>query len=706
MPATRAQLRPRQKRRLRLQRQQLRCCGCLVLAGLAVVAFVVMAGRMRGWLETRRQARLQAEAYHFPLELEVEGRQFLRYQLVPITLRLQDPQGRPLVTDQPPVMTVWFNGEPVTTVGNLQKLQPRYRRDKQDYVCNWPVPWMAKPGTYLVQARTELKNPAEWRWAEEPTESRAITKPKPPPEPEGEVLCTAQAMIEVVQRTPPPFPVGTCFATWEMDFPNGPVTKPRGGKGDWRAIVDWCEYMGADTLLFRGAYTSTAAGALSRKQSFIQANLNAVPALAAEAHHRGLRFGAWAIAYETLPFGTNAGKPPYQYAQDISRSTGQTKELEFISLLDQQRPQDLAAFAAQMQADPNVDFIGLDYMRSDRGGYEMTDAFTGDMPVELPLNWPRFTQKQRWQFMATKIEKEWQTDRNFYDQWNWWRAHKGAEIVQGIIQQAQLRKPLFIFVLSWRHGEQHGQDPAMFNDAGAAALLPMLYQMPSKQHFEWTMKSWADYMTPGQANLAPGDQVDYFWHQKSLNPAGPELMYQRLMEAQKRMIYQDKPVGLFWHDISRAAVKGRLGPYPGSEWALAGAAAFSQLRQAWAVYPLRVTLAPLPAKARFGIPLRARVTVENLSKARIDDVSLRLEQTAGVKPSGPGRKTIPSLGPGEKIEVPLDAVITMPNGARANRFMVCLRLDWPPKDYGKAFRNDLPTTFLLMQYVQVSASGR
>ena len=705
MLALRARVRPRQTRRLRLQRQQLRCCGCLALLGVALVASVLMAGRLRGWAEGRRQARLQAEAYRFPLELEVEGKQFLRYQLVPITLRLQDSQGKPIVTEKPPVLTVWFEGEPVTTVGNLQKLQPRYRPGKQDYACNWPVPWMARPGTYIVQARVELNNPAEWRWAEPPAKKRAVTKPKPPPEPAGEVMCTAQAAIQVVQRTPPPFPVGTCFATWEMDFPNGPVAKPRGGKGDWRAMIDWCEYMGADTLLFRGAYTSSQGGAMTKGQPFVQYGLDAVPALAAEAHHRGLRFGVWAIAYETFPFTSNVGKPPYQYAEDISRTTGQTKELDFISLLDEQRIRDLAAFAAQMQADPNVDLVGLDYLRSDRGGYEMTDAFTGEMPVKLPLNWAKYNKKQRWQFMANKIEKEWQTDRDFYEQWNWWRAHRAAQIVESIIRQAQLQKPLYVFALSWKHGVQHGQDPAMFNDAGVSVLLPMLYQMPSQQHFEWTMGQWREYMRPGQANLAPGDQVDFFWHQKSLSPAGPELMYQRLLAAQKRMIAQGKPVGAFWHDISRAAVKGRLGPYPGAEWALAGAAAFSQVRQAWAVYPLRFTLAPLPAKARFGIPVRARVTVENVSGATVENVALRLEDTSGVKAAGAGRKTIPSLGPGEKIEVPLDAVVTTPNGARANRFMICLRVEWPRKDYGKAFRNDLPAMFVLMQYVRFSASG-
>jgi hypothetical protein len=415
----------------------------------------------------------------------------------------------------------------------------------------------------------------------------------------------------------------------------------------------------------------------------------------------------WAIAYETFPYHSNAGKPPYQFAQDISRATGQTRPGHFISLLDPQRPKDLAGWAAKMQADPNVDFVGLDYMRSE-GCYEMTDGFASEMPVKLPSNWAQLGEKQRWEFVAGKVEKELYSDQNFYDQWNWYRAHKDAEVVQSIIAQAHLSKPLYIFMLSWKHGFQHGQDPYMFNDAGVGVLLPMLYQMPSQQHFEWTMQAWQSYMRPGQANLAPGDQLDWFWHQKSTKPAGPELLYNRMVEAHRRMIPGSQPVGTFFHDLSRAAVKGNQGPYPGSEWALAGAAAFSQVRQDLGVYPLRVTLAKLPERAAFGETIPARVTIENLSGATIGKLTLRLEDTPGVGAGGAKAKSVPQLGPKEKWEVPLEAVVRTPigYGARGNRFMICLRLDWAPGDYGKEFRNDLPTTFVMMQYVSVSASGK
>jgi hypothetical protein len=360
-----------------------------------------------------------------------------------------------------------------------------------------------------------------------------------------------------------------------------------------------------------------------------------------------------------------------------------------------------------MQADPNVDYVGFDYMRSDVGGWEMTKPFTTDMPVKLPPNWAAMSEKQQWTFMAGKIEKAWQTDKNFYEMWNWWRAHVDAENAAYIIRQAQLTKPLFIFMLSWKHGTQHGQDPAMFNDAGVGFLLPMLYQVGSQDAFQYLIKSWVDYMKAGQVNLAPGDQLDDFWHQGNQGrvPAQPEILYQRMVEAQQRMVPGGRPQGEFFHDISRAAVYGRRGPYPGSEWALAGAAAFSQLRQGWGVYPLRCWLT-CPQTAGFGSAIGAQVTIQNVSQETVRGLQIKLENTAGVRASGQGRRDLTELGPGEKIEVPLSAVVDRPDGERANRFMVCVRVDWPQRDYGDKFRNDLPTTFVLMQYVQVSAGER
>ena len=707
VPATRST--PRDRRKRRQQLQQTRCCACLVVVVLAALVLVFAAGRISEFRQRHPPTSRASQTYLFPLELIAERREVYRYELVPLVLKLRDPQGHPLgPVKSPPVITAWFQDQPISTIGNLQKLQPRYRPATQDYAFSWPVPWMAAPGQYTFMARVRMDDPADWHWPFEKDPPKVLPgKEKPPPTPEGETYCTALATVTVRERKPPPFPAGSCIATWEMDFPTGPVPRPGGGIGDWRTIFEWCRFLGADTLLFRAAYTSSAAGPLSAEQPFTPLNLQATPQLAAEAHRHGLKFGAWAIAYETFPTHTNRGKPPYSFAQDISRSTGVIRALDFISLLDQPRRDDLASFARRMQADPHVDYVGFDYMRGDVGGWEMTEAFTRDMPVRLPANWGQMSQQQRWKFMATKIETEWQTDRDFYEMWNWWRAHLGAQNLAYILNRAQLTKPAFIFVLSWQHGAQHGQDPAMFTDAGASFLLPMLYQVDSQDAFEYLLRSWSEYMNPGVANLLPGDQVDDYWHQghRGRVPAQPELLYQRILAAHKRMIPGDAPLGAFFHDISRAAVQGRLGPYPGTEWALAGAAAFSQVRQNWSVYPLAFGLT-CPKTAGFGTALEPRVTIHNRSRVTVRDLEIKLESTRGVRASGAGRRDLANLAPGEKIEIPLGAIIETPDGTRANRFMVAVRVNWPAGEYGDKFRNDLPTTFVLMQYVQTSARKR
>jgi len=103
--------------------------------------------------------------------------------------------------------------------------------------------------------------------------------------------------------------------------------------------------------------------------------------------------------------------------------------------------------------------------------------------------------------VSLKVERQWQSDPDFYDCWNWWRAHLGAEIVRDIRAKAKLRKPLWIFILSWWHGRQHGQDPLMFNDAGVSLLAPMLYQVPNRTHFNIMVKDWNEYLRAGQVNL-------------------------------------------------------------------------------------------------------------------------------------------------------------------------------------------------------------
>ena len=693
---------PRSERRRRQRQQQSSCCSCLVVVVSLLIALVALRAPLaQWWREHRDTTAARSPQAMFPLDLRIDAPSYYRYQLVAIEVQIVNEQGQAVRMDKPPRIVIRHDDEVVVTIAGVKKLVPRYDKENSVYRCFWPVPWRAQAGRYLAEAKMPLAEMGAWQWQipepkrEEQDEDRSLSM-------EGSGYCVAQAEFEIKTRPPPPLPPGLCAATWEQDFPRESLRRPDGSVGDWRAMLDWCEFMGADCLWFRGAVTETYHGALSLDQPFATHNLEAIPQLAKAAHQRGLKFGVWAVAYATYPTHTNKYKPAYDYAQDISRSTGKISEMDYVSLLDPLRVEHLADFAKQMQNTDNVDFIGLDYLRSDRGGYEMTEQFTNEMPVQLPVGWDNWDKQRRWRYVATMVETQWQSQRgrDFYEQWNWWRAHQTAEIVSQIIAQGQITKPVWVFLLGWEHGTQHGQNPTMLTDAGTALITPMLYQVKSQEHFEAMVRSWHDYMDPGVANISAGDQVDDYWHQRSRRPvASPELLYQRMMTAHHRFIRNGRTKGGFWHDISRAAVKGTLGPYPGREWALAGAAAFSQIRQSWKVYPLHVEMSS-PQTASIGGIFAPRISIENITDTQVKDIEILLENTPQTNPSGPRRKTVPKLGAGERIEVPMRVKITGPDAARANRFMVAVRINWPAGDYGPTVRRDLPRTIVMMKYGQ------
>ena len=668
---------------------------CLVLGIIAV------RGPLTRWRERRQEIRqARAEPTNlFPLEISLDNSSYPRYSFVRASLKLVDSLGRSARADDPPKITVKHNDERVETVGGLDRLTPKHRARNGAYVYYWPIPWNAPPGRYVVEARCELENPQLWAWETKEEEVRRKQELKDEEASEmavtGEALCVARVAFEVPPSKPASFPPGMCAVTWEPSFPREPVRKPSGARGDWRAMFDWCEFMGADTLWFRGAATQAYTVVLTMQQPFAQADLDAIPLVAAEAHRRGVKFGAWAMAYNTLPRRSNAAKPPYRYAQDISRSTGEIRETSFVSLLDEDRPKHLAAFFKAMQEDPNVDYIGLDYMRTERD-YGLTDDFARKMPVKLPDDWAEMDQGARWKYVARRVEPPgYQEHPEFYEAWNWYRAHLGAQLVARIISKSQVKKPVWVFALSWKHGEQHGQDPIMLTDAGVTMLAQMLYQTESRQHFEIMLKDWPRYVHVGQANILCGDQVDDHWHQKM----GPGELYKRMIEAHEQFIEGGHTQGGFWHDISRAAVRGTLGPYPGSEWALAGGAAFSKIRETWGVYPIKANLVA-PAKAPVKTPFRAQLNIENIGEKPVRRIKVKPMTTVDVQVERSQPTEVASLGPGQILTIPFSVRIARKNPVRKHRFMTAFRITWPAGSYGSAFRADLPRVIIVMKYVE------
>ncbi len=695
---------PAARRRRRQSEQQSTCCSCMLVVVSALIALIVLWRPVADWRRQRHEVRTApAVVEMFPLDLQANARVYYRHNLVRLAVRVVNPQGQPVKLDEPPRIIVRHDGDVVITVGGVRRLVPAWDAQSKSYVCHWPIPWSAESGVYVAEAEMKIADPAAWPWELQipPDQQQRSYE-------DGTAYCIAQSAFEVAHRARRDIPPGLCVATWEPDFPQDvALRRPDGTTGDWRVILDWCEFVGADALWFRAGVTRQGCTA---ERPFVGRNLEAVARLAAAAHKRGLKFGVWATAYVTYPErrSDNRGLPRYEWGQDISRRTGTISDQAYISLFDQDRISHLAGFFRQMARIREVDFVGLDYLRDDPpGGYEIVDRFTSEMPVRLPDNWVNYSRKQRWKHLAQKVESEFDSvaGKDFYEQWNWWRAHLNAGNVEQIITQSGVEKPVWLFQLSWMHGAQHGQDAFMFNDAGVALIAPMLYQSPSDRDFDFLLEFWNEYAQPGHLNLAAGDQVDDFWHKPtrgatkgSRNPAAPEVLYERMVRAHGEMVEGERTIGGFWHDISRAAVLGRRGPYPGTEWALAGAAAFSQIRQSWELYPITVKMS-VPDSAGIGATFTAAVAVENTTEATVRDILIKLEETEHISPVGQRERRVAELGPGESHTVPLSVRITRADATRANRYMVAARVNWAAGEFGEKRRADLPRTFVAIKYL-------
>jgi len=704
----------------------------LLILGAALLILVVAS---RGaWLRWLRHRPAHGDEHRvaglgFPLQVSIPTRPvFRRYDLVPLRVRCLAPDGTPVEGQQPRVRVRRSDGELVAGTGDVEVLPLRYDRQLRGWTSSWPVPTNPTVGAG-VWYEFEVSMPVaadQWRWGVAQHRQPGAAKEdraRAGAEPKQEALCTAYQRFQVVGRAPSKqTPPGLCVAIWEdyvREAQRG-LARPDGTKGDWRAIFDWAEFAGADAVWFRAAVTDARDPnvRLTVERPFVELGDDELARLGQEAHRRGLKIGAYVVAFETLPNGerahaaTRARKPAYIWTQDWSMGRRVPLEEGAVSLLDPNRPVALRRFFERMEHNPNVDFIGLDYLRSgaDWGSYELVDRFMRDMPVARPAGWLRWGEPERMRWLCEKLERGvgWHANAQLYHQWNWWRAHQTSTMLAQQLQAAEVAKPVWAFTFSWWHGEQSGQDPIMFVDAGVDLCAPMAYNISAvgfrtpHAAFEGVVGQWGRYLRPGQTYLIPGNEVRDAAQHRTRNPAAPEELYARLVECAESMTPGQPTQGLFWHDISRAATKGPdyLGPYPPREWGLAGAAAFSRLRELWKLQPVKVEMEAPGPTVPIGATAEYWVRIANLTRKEIRNVEVQFEPTDAMVCTGETRQGVRSLGGEQEVRVPLRVRVERPNGARANRFMVAARVRWARGNYGSGYREDVPRSILAMRYVQ------
>ncbi|MFH1783508.1 MAG: hypothetical protein ABH868_01215 [bacterium] len=534
------------------------------------------------------------------IEIKASKEKYLHFELVDITAARSDGSSRRGDLPQSLTAHVKRDGKPVQTIGKRIEFSLIYDPSLKMWQGKWPIPWNAPTSKYTIHLDTTSVSGISF----EPSS------------------------FEIIRRTPPKIPQDLYILTLESSAELRGIKIPsqeNSKEASWQNIIEWAEYIGADTIWYLGGQTAGWKQKVDEDFPWNKGNVAMLEEFAALAHERGIKFGVWTSAY--LTFGKKEFRSDkYEYAFNYDEESDECSPTDrTISLGDKARRQDIIDFILLVSKIPGVDYVGLDYIRNAFGGFEMVDEFAQEMDPELPIDWPRYSKIERMKWLAKKVRQR--EDFELIDQWNWWRAHYVAGIVKEIKSSCDMKQPLWTFTLSWQKGHQHGQDPVMMNDAGADIDAIMLYEADDWQ-FEELMKEWNQYVKKDQVNLVVGNQIDWVVHQSTLDPPGPEKFYQRLVTG-ARSIYGDSPAkGMFWHDLARA-FWGRIGPYPALEWAIAGASAFSNLKHEKGINPLSVHIS-VPEKIQKDKYFTVEIGVENTRDNKLSDIQIEILPTEGI----------------------------------------------------------------------------
>ena len=490
------------------------------------------------------------------LDISTDRKEYFRYQLIRLSARPDSS----LNLDGGAVSATakFFCGDSlVSGVGQMDEIRLRWDPETKTWHGAWALPWNPPLGRYRavisVAASESLK------------------------------LCDSVDFI-VKARTPKPIPPGFCVMTIESagNLLNARLPSPLGHERRWQNFAHWAKFLGADAVWYSVGWTIEGARGISDSNPWIKDNFKVFPKLAAECRAQGLLFGGYVSSY--LLWGPNLRKLKYDYSLESSR--GKIYPNHHVNLDDPKRRADVIKVLRQLEDDPNVNFIGLDYIRPGPGGFESVDSFTVLMNIDVPKNWGLMDRRQRMLWVAQRVRPLSYTPIHL--RWQWWQAHRTATTVERILAEAKVAKPVWGFTLGWDKGHEHGQDPVMMNDAGLDIDAVMLYESNAWHCFNMT-NQWSKYLRGDEAQIIAGQQVDWELLQKSTDPPAPEEMYIRHTDAIRGLSSEFPLKGLFWHDLFRG-IRGRKGPHNSKEWLIAGAAAFTRVREELGLMPISVRL--------------------------------------------------------------------------------------------------------------------
>ena len=219
------------------------------LLGLALFYGVVFGGRSawRSWMGGASLSASKAE--------------FLHDEIVSFELRARDPALVSRWKARPPRAAVLYNVRRVETIGGLIEAPLRLDAGSGSFRGGWPCPWNAPAGEYAL----ELVGGGEL--------GSRVTAGK----------------FRIGRRRPIPIPEGYAVLTWESmaSFREMKVRSPDGTLKDWKGLLDWVEYAGADAFWILAGETP-GEGA---DEVWVSTNFAVIPEMGRECRRRGLQFG-------------------------------------------------------------------------------------------------------------------------------------------------------------------------------------------------------------------------------------------------------------------------------------------------------------------------------------------------------------------------------------------------------------------------------
>lgn len=393
---------------------------------------------------------------------------------------------------------------------------------------------------------------------------------------------------------------------YNLDIRNKRIPQIGGGFASYEGFYDWARFMEADSFWALAGQTSGWDSSISEKKVWGNAPIANVEALAASKNKKNVTLGAYIMSYFTP--GEGNIKANYKISIGYDRKNATLYRSRHISFDSQRRLNDIVELMQKFNANPNIDYVGLDFIRTgERDGLEMVDDFVEKTGVIVPAGWGKKSETERMTWLGQNIGMH---NREINMKWRWYRAHRASMIIK-TIKDAGIDKPLWCFTLGWGHGEEHGQDPYMFFDAGAHIDAVMLYEASHAQ-FKNMMLSWPRYLN-GPQNIFIGNMMDSRLLDGGALPQAEYL--RRYFEAADKLNRNNRIRGVFYHDISRAFWSKNRGANI-EEWAYVNAAVISRIRMTQNETPVALYLA-IDEKSRTG-----KITVDNRSDTPFEGITI------------------------------------------------------------------------------------